>query len=105
MRSTSEEYREQAERCRRFARDITSREDPAIAALLKLALEWDAKAVEIEAAPPIAPPSSPAHFGSGTVKTHPIFSRASIFAAAAVQEFENIDLPGLVEEPVAGAQT
>jgi hypothetical protein len=42
----SEKYRQKAEQCRRLAEAITARDDPAIAALLKLAVEWDAKALK-----------------------------------------------------------
>jgi hypothetical protein len=39
-----DDYREKAARCRRLAAAITAPDDPAIAALLEIALEWDAKA-------------------------------------------------------------
>jgi hypothetical protein len=41
-----DEYREKAARCRRLAAAIAAKDDPAIAALLEIALEWDAKAAK-----------------------------------------------------------
>lgn len=45
---TAVECRRKAAQCRRFAEAITARDDPAINALLALAAEWDAKAIEAE---------------------------------------------------------
>jgi hypothetical protein len=47
--ATVAEYREKAAQCYRLAEAITARDDPAIAALLKLASEHEANAVAIEA--------------------------------------------------------
>ena len=47
--ATASDYRQKADQCRRLAEAITARDDPAIAALLKLAAESEAKAVAIEA--------------------------------------------------------
>jgi hypothetical protein len=41
-------YRKKAELCRRFAGEITNRDDPAIRGLFELAKELDARAAEIE---------------------------------------------------------
>ncbi len=43
------ECRLQAARCRRMAAAITALDDPAIAALLELAREWEEKAAEADA--------------------------------------------------------
>jgi hypothetical protein len=50
------EYREKAAQCHRLAEAITARDDPAIAALLKLAAEYEANAVAIEAGVGISAP-------------------------------------------------
>lgn len=42
-------FRENAARCRRLADTLTVREDPAVAALLELAAEFEMKADEAEA--------------------------------------------------------
>jgi hypothetical protein len=42
------EYRLRADQCRWLAATVTVRDDPAIAALLKLAAEYEAKAVALE---------------------------------------------------------
>jgi hypothetical protein len=42
--ATASDYRQKADQCRRLAEAITARDDPAIAALLKLAAESEAKA-------------------------------------------------------------
>jgi hypothetical protein len=42
------DFRTRAEQCRRLARSISYQNDPAVAHLLTLAREYDAKAVELE---------------------------------------------------------
>jgi hypothetical protein len=54
--ATAAEYREKAAQCHRLAKAITARDDPAIAALLKLASEYEANAVAIEAGVIAEPP-------------------------------------------------
>jgi hypothetical protein len=64
---SADEFRAQAERCRRVARSISDRDDPIVARLLALAIEYDAKALEMaaekngeEPSPPAAPePAQP----------------------------------------------
>ena len=46
MMASADDYRERAAQCRRLAAAITALDDPAIPALLEIALEWDAKAAE-----------------------------------------------------------
>jgi hypothetical protein len=46
MMASADDYREKAARCRRLAAAITAKDDPAIPALLEIALEWDAKAAK-----------------------------------------------------------
>lgn len=41
-------FRDKAAQCRRLAKEILYRNDPAIDALLALAAEFDAKAAEVE---------------------------------------------------------
>jgi hypothetical protein len=47
---SADEFRAQAERCRRVARSISDRDDPIVARLFALAIEYDAKALEMAAA-------------------------------------------------------
>jgi hypothetical protein len=54
--ATAAEFRQRADQCRRLAEAITARDDPAIASLPKLAAEYEAKAIAIEAGENSAPP-------------------------------------------------
>lgn len=47
---SAEECRERAAQCRRLAKAITTPNDPTAGELLKLATEWDIRAVAAEAA-------------------------------------------------------
>jgi hypothetical protein len=51
--ATADEYRQRADACRWLAELITARGDPVIAALLKLAADYEAKAAAIEAGAPL----------------------------------------------------
>jgi len=53
------EHREQAARCRRLARSLSGQNEPMITQLLSLAMEHEAKALEVEAAGTKDPPAAP----------------------------------------------
>lgn len=57
---TAEECRQKAAQCRRLAKAIMTPEDPSAAELLKLAAEWEAKAIAAEKIAAEKRPSKPA---------------------------------------------